>query len=80
MSLLNGILMSAVTVFSLPGIMWVKFDGFLILIAALLPYSLTYYIAQFEQRCRYPALWISLLFASVGMELLIRGRRLHQRA
>lgn len=79
-SLLNGIIMSAVTVFSLLGIMWVKFDGFLILIAALLPYSLTYYIAQFEQRYRYPVLWISLLFASIGMELLIRGRRLHQRA
>jgi hypothetical protein len=76
----NGIMMSAVTVLSLLGILWVRFDGFLILIGALLPYSLTYYIAQFEQRYRYPVLWISLLLASIGMELLIKRRRSHQSA
>ena len=75
MSLLNGIIMSAATVLSLLGIMWIKFDGFLILIATLLPYSLTYYIAQFEQRYRYPVLWISLLLAAIGAELLIKHQR-----
>lgn len=73
-SLLTGILMSAVTAFSLLGLLWMRSDGFLILIAALIPYSLTYYMAQFEQRYRYPVFWISLLLASIGVELLLRRR------
>ena len=75
-SLLNGILMSAATVVSLLSILWIKSDGFRILIAAFLPYSATYSIAQFEQRYRYAVFWISLLLASIGVELLVTQRRL----
>jgi hypothetical protein len=74
-SLLNGVLMSIVTALSLLGLLWMRSDAFLILIAALIPYSFTYYFAQFEQRYRYPVFWISLLLASIGVELYLRRRK-----
>jgi hypothetical protein len=80
LSFLNGILMSAVTILSLLGLAWIRSDGFMILVAALLPYSLIYYIAQVEQRYRYPVFWISVLLASVGIELLIRNLRARRSA
>jgi hypothetical protein len=75
-SLMNGMMISAVTILSLLGIIWIGSDGFRVLIAALLPYSLIYYITQFEQRYRYPVFWISLLLAAIGVDLLIKRRRI----
>jgi hypothetical protein len=74
-SMLNGLMMSVVTILSLLGILWVRSDGFLILIAVLLPYSLFYSIVQLEQRYRYPVFWISLLLASIGVELVLKRRQ-----
>ena len=78
--MLNGIMMSTVTTLSLLGVLWIGSDGFWILIAALLPYSLIYYIAQFEQRYRYPVFWISLLLASIGIDLFLKRRQLRRSA
>ncbi len=75
-TLLYGVIFSALTILSFGSLLW-KSDAVPILLLALIPFSLTYYTAQFEQRYRYPVLWISGLLASVGVRLVFeRLRRL----
>jgi len=72
-SRLRGIMMSTVTVLSNPRDIagQIRRPPYSYrCVAAVLAY---YYIDQFERRYRYRVLWISLLFASIGMELLING-------
>jgi hypothetical protein len=73
-SLLNGVIMSGATVLSLLGLLWMRSLGFMILVATLLPYTVSYYFAQFEQRYHYPVLWISVLLGAIGIELLLKRR------
>ena len=73
-TLLYGIIFSALTILSFGSLFW-KSDAVPILLLALIPFSLTYYTAQFEQRYRYPVLWISGLLASVGVKLIFERLR-----
>ena len=70
-ALVYGILMSILTILSLMAVYW-RSDGALILLMALVPFSAIYYLTQFEQRYRYPVLWISGVLAVVGVQLLVR--------
>ena len=67
---LYGILISGLTVIGFRAFPW-KSDLVAVLILTLLPFSFTYYTTQFEQRYRYPVLWISAVLACLGARLLI---------
>ena len=71
LTFLYGAVMSAFTVLSLLGLLWIKSDGFWILAGVLLPFPLIYYVAQVEQRYRYPILWTSILLTCVGLRLVL---------
>lgn len=73
-TLLYGVIFSALTILSFGSLLW-KSDAVPILLLALIPFSLMYYTTQFEQRYRYPVLWISGLLASVGVKLVLERLR-----
>jgi hypothetical protein len=70
--LVNGIVMSLATVLSFLSILWRRSLGFAILAGGLTCFPAIYYIAQLEQRYRYPVFWMSVLLASIGVELAFR--------
>jgi hypothetical protein len=65
-SLIYGYIFSICTVLSIFSIGWFRCPGFWIAIAAIVPFSATYYLVQFEQRYLYPTLWVTILLACVG--------------
>ena len=66
-----GIYFSVLTVVSLTSLYLIRCGGFQVVGSALLAYSATYYTVQFEQRYRYPVLWITILLACVGVSHLL---------
>lgn len=72
-----GIAISLITVLSLLSLMWYRSPGFWILVLTLLPYSLTYYLVQVEQRYRYPVIWISTVLACIGLKLLLERQKVN---
>jgi hypothetical protein len=67
-----GVLMSAFSLLSLLSLLWIRSDGFRIVIGGLATFPLIYYIAQEEQRYRYPILWMSMFLACVGIHLALK--------
>jgi hypothetical protein len=67
----NGILMSLATVLSFLSVWWRRSPGFAILACGLACFPATYYLAQAEQRYRYPVFWMSVSLSAVGVELAL---------
>jgi hypothetical protein len=74
-SLIDGIGMSIVTMFSLLGIFWRGTDGFKIAVSGAASFSLVYSLFRAVPRFRYPVLWITVLLAVIGIEAWISKRR-----